>query len=57
MGTSRLDDKGEFQEDESFKEKSTDARNWDGVIHISEEMSVMDTEQRNYVRQSNLIFN
>lgn len=45
-GTSRLDVKGEVRVERSSKDKSTDARNWGGLIRSSDEVLVMRMERR-----------
>ena len=50
MGTSRLDVKGGIQVINITRIESTNARHWDGIARMSEEVAVMAMEQRSYVR-------
>ena len=57
MGTCRLNDKGEIQVSNPYKDESTNVRHRGGQVRMSYEATVMVVEQRDLVKQSKLIVN
>jgi hypothetical protein len=56
-GTCRLNDKGEIQVSNPYKDESTNVRHRGGQVRMSYEATVMVVEQRDLVKQSKLIVN